>query len=163
MSDTETVREALLGIEGAFAAARKRRLEVIREVGKLVPDEKALIESLLRREAADADPEAAPEARAMTALREVRAAAEARAALRGPQTEHVTALLDHAEGTWDWALDEAAARVEPLTGAVASPAADYVSALRELRRAFAELDEGAVQAAVAHTETALARLEQTLA
>lgn len=163
-SDAETVREALLGIEGAFAAARKRRLEVIREVGKLVPDEKALIEALLRREAADADPEASPEARATAALREARAAAQARAALPdGQQSAQVAALLDHAEGTWDWALDQAAARVAPLTGAVAAPAADYVTALRELRRAFTQLDEGAVQAAVAHAETALARLEQTLA
>lgn len=163
-ADGEAVREALLGIEGAFAAARRRRLEVVREVGKVAPEARTLIEALLRREAADADAEASPEARATAALREARAAAQARAALPdGPAATRVAALLDHAEGTWDWALDEAAARVAPLTGAVASPAADYVTALRELRRAFTQLDEGAVQAAVAHAETALARLEQTLA
>ena len=181
LSGTDAVREALEHIEAAVRAAARRRAKVVREMATLSPpaelagDHRALVEALLRREAADADAQATPQQRAAAVLAEARRAHDARERLAaragddaGRAYLHTVDLLrNELDATWRWALDQADAAAARLVGATTTAVADavaaYVAAFRGVLQASETLDADAVGRAVAAAEDATARLEQALA
>src|SRR4051812_50099249 len=106
--DPTALRDALLGVQEAFAQAARRRVATIRDLARAevgdgeAPVLRALVEALLRREAADAD-EALPLAeRVARAGGEAARAAQARARPAGqPEVQRPSAETD---ATWQGAL-----------------------------------------------------------
>src|SRR4051812_50050102 len=87
--DPTALRDALLGVQEAFAQAARRRVATIRDLARAdvgdgeAPALRALVEALLRREAADADETLPLAERAARAGGGAARAAEARAPLAG--------------------------------------------------------------------------------
>jgi hypothetical protein len=155
------LRDALQGVQEAFARAGRQRLAAIRDLARVevaagnTPALRALVEALLRREAADADQTLPLAERVARATAEARAAAAAREQLAGHA--EVVALTDAVQATWDDALARSAAIAQRLPGRVAPEVAEafaaYVGALRALH-------EGAPGATGAYA-AALDRLNRT--
>lgn len=138
--DPTALRDALQGVQEAFAQAARRRVALIRDVARLdvgdadAPALRVLVEALVRREAADADDTLPlPERVARTSAEE--AAADAARARLAAHPE-AGALTDAVAATWDEALarsDVAAGRLPGrVAPEVAAAFAAYVSALRAL-------------------------------
>jgi hypothetical protein len=169
VADLGPVRDALEAIAAAFEEAARRRVRIIRRIAAVEPAEgeaaplRALIEALLRREAADADDAAGLEDRVARVLAEARAAGVARERLRA--NAEVGALIAELDQTWTDALAQAhrlGAGLRRRTPAdVAQAFADYVGELRALH----ELDPaeaGDVGGATARYAAATHRLQDTL-
>ena len=134
------LRDALQGVQEAFARAGRRRLAAIRDLARVevgaddAPALRALVEALLRREAADADQTLPLAERVARATAEAAAAAAAREQLAGHPD--VGALNDAIAAAWDDALERSAAIAGRLPGRVAPEVAEafaaYVGALRAL-------------------------------
>lgn len=180
LSGADAVRDALEGIEQTVQTASKRRARVIRELATLMPppaladDHRDLVEALLRRERADADPAAAPQQRAAAVLAEARRAHEARDAIAARAADDaeraylhsVDLLRTELDATWHWALERADAFAAGLVGRTTTEVADavaaYVAAFRGVLQASETLDADAVAAAVTAAEVAAARLDAVL-
>jgi hypothetical protein len=134
------LRDALQGVQEAFARAGRQRLAAIRDLARVevgaddAPALRALVEALLRREAADADETLPLAERVARATAEARAAQDARARL--DRHAEVVALSDAVSATWAEALDRSAVIAARLPGRVAPEVAEafaaYVGALRAL-------------------------------
>jgi hypothetical protein len=180
LSGADAVREALEGIDAAVQTAARRRARVIRSLATITPPEalaaghRDLVEALLRREAADADPSASPQQRAAVVLDEARRAHAARDRLAAQATDdagrayvHTVDLLRaELDASWHWALGQADAAAAHLVGRTTTEVADavaaYVGAFRGVLQASETLDTEAVTRAVAAAEDASERLEQAL-
>lgn len=181
LSGADAVRDALEGIQATVETAAKRRARIIRELATIMPpaalgdEHRELVEALLRRERADADPAAAPQQRAAAVLAEARRAHAARdriAAVAADDADRaylhsVDLLRTELDATWRWALDRADAFAAGLVGrtttAVADAVAAYVAAFRGVLQASEALDADGVAEAVTAAEAAAARLQQALA
>src|SRR3954454_3514001 len=138
--DPTALRDALLGVQEAFAQAGRRRVATIRDLARAevgdgeAPALRALVEALLRREAGDADETLPLAERVARAGGEAARAPEARAQLDGqPEVQRLSAEID---ATWQEALRRSDVLDERLPGHVAPEIAeafaDYVGALRAL-------------------------------
>ena len=144
------LRDALLGVQEVFARAARRRLEAIRALARVEVGAgdaaalRALVEALLRREAADADESLPLADRVGRASAEARAAAAARERLAA--SADVQALTAAIAATWDDALDRSDVIAARLPGRVAPEVAEafagYVAALRALHEGGPEATAG---------------------
>jgi hypothetical protein len=148
--DPTALRDALQGVQEVFARAAQRRLAAIRELARaeVSADDaaalRALVEALLRREAADADETLPLAERVARATAQARAAAAARDRLGA--YDEVQALGDALAATWDDALDRSDVIAARLSGRIAPEIAEafggYVAALRALHEGAPEATAG---------------------
>jgi hypothetical protein len=167
--DMSAFAAALENVRAAFEQAARERLALIRQVAQAdvgggeaeATARRALVEALLRREAADADEDAPAGDRLRRSLAEATAASAARRRLAGAQAiQDLSARIDR---TWAVALNRADDLAAWLKGRAAGPLSDaftgYVRALRELHELGPDASPAQVDAAVAEFERAWTRLE----
>jgi hypothetical protein len=169
--DLTAFADALVDVQAAFAEAARERLRLIRalaaaDVGAgAAAAQQALVAALLRREAADADEQAAPADRVRRAVAEARAAEAARERLAGES--EIQALAGAVEATWHRALDRSDALAgwlqERTPPEIAAAFAGYVRALRTLHALGAGASDAEIATATAAFTAAVQRLEQAAA
>jgi hypothetical protein len=161
---------ALENVRDAFRAAARERLALIREVARVdvagagtdaEAARRALVEALLRREAADADEAAPLEDRVRRSVAEARAAATARERLSA--VDAVQDLSARIDRTWAVALNRADDLAAWLGGRADPPVSAaftaYVQALRGLHDLGRDPTAAGVETAVRTFAAALQRLE----
>jgi hypothetical protein len=168
--DPTALRDALAGLQEIFARAAAARLRAIRDLAGAdvgvadAPALRALVEALLRREAADADQQAPLAERVEAAATQAAAAQQARAALAAHPA--VLAQADAVAATWTDALERSDVLAARLDGrvapAIAQAFAAYVGALRALHGAGPQTTPEARAAAAAAYADAEAALERAI-
>ncbi len=155
MEDGRAIADALHGVQEAFEEARRTRVELVRELGRVEVEpaeaatRAALVEALLRREVADGDTAADLSDRLARVVDEARRARQAREQLAGNAA--VDELMGRWDATWSDALDGSDRIANVLRPQVAPQLADafdgYLAALRathereDTERAAGELEE----------------------
>jgi hypothetical protein len=160
VTDAAAVRDALAGVQSAFDEAARRRVGLARVLARtpVSPGSEAardaLVEAVLRREAADASDEGGAAERMAAVARQESAAREARARLVEAGETGAIAVAGSIDATWPWAFGVSDRLVRGLDGRAP---AEIVTALRAYVDALQTTDAQRVESAAAALERVVTR------